>query len=96
LKKLVGQIVFGGSDFVADIQSRLSEAKEIGEFPRAQRYAGRPPIETFFSKQKIRDKKARNKQIETAHMQYGYTLKEIADHLEIHYTTVSKALKRKS
>jgi REP element-mobilizing transposase RayT len=95
-KKLVGQIVFGGSDFVADIQSRLSEAKEIGEFPRAQRFAGRPPIEALFSKQKIRDKKARNKQIETAHMQYGYTLKEIADHLEIHYTTVSKVLKNKN
>jgi len=95
-KKLVGQIVFGGSDFVADIQSRLSEAKEIGEFPRAQRFAGRPPIETLFSKQKIQDKKARNKQIETAHMQYGYTLKEIADHLEIHYTTVSKVLRSKN
>ena len=51
-KKLVGQIVFGGSDFVADIQSRLSEAKEIGEFPRAQRFAGRPPIKTLFFKAK--------------------------------------------
>ena len=95
-KKLVGQIVFGGSDFVADIQSRLSEAKEIGEFPRAQRFAGRPPIKTLFSKQKIRDQKARNKQIEIAHMQYGYTLKEIADQLKIHYTTVSKVLKSKN
>ncbi|HIP83277.1 MAG TPA: addiction module toxin RelE, partial [Desulfocapsa sulfexigens] len=36
----------------------------------------------------------RNKQIESAHMQYGYTLKEIADQLKIHYTTVSKVLKR--
>ncbi|HIQ36506.1 MAG TPA: hypothetical protein EYH36_00670 [Desulfocapsa sulfexigens] len=26
--------------------------------------------------------------------QYGYTLKEIADQLQIHYTTVSKVLKR--
>ena len=95
-KKLVGQIVFGGSDFVADIQSRLSEAKEIGEFPRAQRFAGRPPIETLFSEQKIQDKKARNKQIETAHMQYGYTLKEIGDQLKIHYTTVSKVLRSKN
>jgi len=93
-KKLVGQIVFGGSDFVADIQSRLNEAKEIGEFPRAQRFPGRPPIEALFSKQEIQDKKARNKQIESAHMQYGYTLKEIADQLKIHYTTVSKVLKR--
>ena len=92
-KKLVGQIVLGGSDFVADIQSRLSEVKEIGEIPRVQRFPGRPPLEALFSKKAIQDKTVRNKQIETAHMQYGYTLKEIADQLKIHYTTVSKVLK---
>jgi hypothetical protein len=92
-KKLVGQVVFGGSDFVADIQSRLHEAKEIGEIPRAQRFPGKPALEELFPKQEKREKAARNKQIETAHMQYGYTLKDIADQLHIHYTTVSKILK---
>jgi DNA-binding MarR family transcriptional regulator len=28
-----------------------------------------------------------------AHTKHGYTLKEIADHLEIHYSTASKAIK---
>jgi REP element-mobilizing transposase RayT len=93
-KKLVGQIVFGGSDFVADIQSRLSDAREIGEIPRAQRFPGRPTLGELFLKQEKLDKTVRNKQIETAHMQYGYTLKEIADQLHIHYTTVSKVLKK--
>jgi REP element-mobilizing transposase RayT len=92
-KKLVGQIVFGGSDFVADIQSRLSDAGEIGEIPRAQRFPGRPTLGELFLKQEKHDKTVRNKQIEMAHMQYGYTLKEIADQLHIHYTTVSKVLK---
>jgi DNA-binding CsgD family transcriptional regulator len=31
-----------------------------------------------------------------AHMSYGYTLKEIADHLQIHYTTVNNVLTRKA
>jgi REP element-mobilizing transposase RayT len=92
-KKLVGQIVFGGSDFVADIQSRLSEVREIGEIPRAQRFPGRPALGELFPKQEKQNKTVRNKQIETAHMLYGYTLKEIADQLHIHYTTVSKVLK---
>jgi hypothetical protein len=92
-KKLVGQIVYGGSDFVADIQSRLSDAGEIGEIPRAQRFPGRPTLGELFPKQEKHDKTVRNKQIEMAHMQYGYTLKEIADQLHIHYTTVSKVLK---
>ncbi|MEK6682988.1 MAG: hypothetical protein AABY79_13620 [Nitrospirota bacterium] len=29
-----------------------------------------------------------------AHVRYGYTLKEIADCLKIHYTTVSKVIKQ--
>ncbi len=41
----------------------------------------------------IQDKAAGNKQIKIAHMQHGYTLKEIAEQLKIHYTTVSKVLK---
>jgi hypothetical protein len=90
--KLVGQIVFGSSDFVATIQSRLSEAKDIGEVPRVQRFPGRPALGELFPQGK-KDKAARNKQIETAHIQYGYTMKEIADQLHIHYTTVSKVLK---
>ncbi len=27
-----------------------------------------------------------------AYIKYGYSLKEIADHLDIHYTTVSKII----
>ncbi len=92
-QKLVGQIVFGGADFVADIQSRLSDAREVGEIPRAQRFPGRPALEELFPKQKKQDKTVRNKLIKAAHMQHGYTLKEIADQLHIHYTTVSKVLK---
>jgi DNA-binding MarR family transcriptional regulator len=39
-------------------------------------------------------KPLRDQTIYLAHAQYGYTLKEIADHLGIHYTTASKAFKR--
>jgi DNA-binding MarR family transcriptional regulator len=38
-------------------------------------------------------KNSRNKQIKTLHIQYGYTLKDIADQLHIQYTTVSKIVK---
>lgn len=92
-KNLVGQVIFGGSDFVTDIQSRLSEVQEIGEIPRSQRFPGRPALKVLFSEQETKDKLHRNKQITVAHMQHGYTLKKIADHLKIHYTTVSKILK---
>jgi DNA-binding NarL/FixJ family response regulator len=41
-------------------------------------------------------KAQRNKNICDAHMSCGYSLKEIADHLQIHYTTVSKVLTQKA
>jgi len=34
----------------------------------------------------------RNNRITEAHIKHGYTLKEIADHLGIHYTTVRKVV----
>ncbi len=40
-----------------------------------------------------RDRKARDEALATA-VSWGYTLKDITDHLPIHYTTVSKTLKR--
>ncbi len=41
-----------------------------------------------------RSKPQRNDAIVTAHLEHGYTLKEIADEIGIHYTTVSKVLSR--
>jgi len=38
------------------------------------------------------DKPKRNIAIAAASLKYGYTLKEIADLLSIHYTTVSKVV----
>jgi len=29
-----------------------------------------------------------------AYLQYGYTLKEIAEYIDVHYTTVSRAVKK--
>ena len=94
-ERLVGQIVFGGAEFVADIQSILSTIKEVGEIPRVQRFPGRPPLSKLFAKVVIMDKATRNKQIVVAHLQYGYTLKAIADQLKLHYTTISKVLKHR-
>ena len=92
-QKLVGQIVFGGDKFAARIQKRISQAKEIDEIPRSQRFLGRPLLETIFVDQENQTKSTRNKLIIKAHIEYGYTLKAIANQLKIHYTTVSKILK---
>ena len=41
-----------------------------------------------------KDKKVKEEQMYQAYQEYGYTLKDIAEYLGVHYTTVSKIIKR--
>ncbi len=72
--------------------AKLETQKDIGEIPPAQRHAGRPNLELLFAN--LQDKQDRNNKIQTAHFDYGYTLKQIADALVINYTTVSRVSKK--
>ena len=56
-----------------------------------QRYPARPPLNELFT---AYDNKAeRDRRVIEAHVAHGYLLREIAEHLGIHYTTVSKIIK---
>ncbi len=89
-QKLSGQIFLGGDKFISYMQEFLRDSQDIKEIPRSQRYPGRPPLELFFSNIARENKKARNQGVVTAHIGFGYTLKEIGECLGIHYTTVSR------
>jgi DNA-binding MarR family transcriptional regulator len=43
---------------------------------------------------KPKDKKSKDQVMYEAHLQYGYTLKEIAEYIGVHYSTVSRAIKK--
>lgn len=90
-EELHGQILLGEEPFIDKYKDLLHDKAKIKEIPRTQRYLNRPKLSVLFSGED--DKTERDKFIHAAHVQYGYKLKEIADYLEIHYTTVSKALK---
>jgi DNA-binding MarR family transcriptional regulator len=51
----------------------------------------RPTLKEIF---KAKDKKSKDQVMYEAHLQYGYTLKDIAEYIGLHYTTVSRAIKR--
>jgi len=51
----------------------------------------RPPLNEIF---KYQDKKSKNQAIYKVHQQYGYTLKDIVEYIGLHYTTVSRAIKK--
>ncbi len=92
-KNLKGQILLGRREFIEKFRDLLLGKEKIGEIPKVQRYISRPKIEEIIKKERIKDKGVRNRQIHKAIIQYGYSLKEVADYLDMHYTTISKALK---
>ncbi len=91
-KELVGQIFLGSESFVARIEELFGDKREIKEIPRAQRYPGRPSLPRLFGDNPTESRQHRNNKILEAHLSYGYTLKEIADHLDLHYATISRVV----
>jgi REP element-mobilizing transposase RayT len=87
---LRGLILMEDGALMEKLKDLLASKEHIKEIPRAQRFAGRPRLAEIFTEGE--SKAGRNSHICAAHMKYGYTLKKIADHLGLHYTTVSKAL----
>lgn len=91
--ELQGQIFLGDDSFIEKIKDLLAGKEAIKEIPRQQHYAGRPELKEIFKRRSSRGERGRNEKIYNAHIRYGYRLKEIADYLGIHYTTVSKVIK---
>jgi len=95
LAQLKGQAVLGGAGFVKQAIQRLEQSKILAEVPRVERLAHRPSLEALFEDVSIGSKKERNGIIRSAYEQYGYQQKDIAEHLGLHYTTVSNILRAK-
>jgi putative transposase len=89
---LQGQVILGGEGFVEKFKDLIADKQQLREVSRQQPYVGRPTLEKLF--QMNDSKTTRDRCIYEAHVKYGYTLKEIGDHLKIHYSTVSKVISR--
>jgi len=91
---LRGQIFLGRDNFIKKFEELLKEKKALKEVPRVQRYATRPHLDDLFCGKKIGNKNQKDKAIYVGYVRYGYTLKEIAEYLGVHYVTISRAVKR--
>jgi len=85
-EKLRGQIYYGSDAFIE--QHVLEGSRTFREIPREQRLVSRPPIEDIFGAA------SEECAVATAYREYGYKLGEIADFLGVHYSTVSRRLKK--
>jgi len=89
LKQVKGQIFLGSEYFLAKMEQLMEQKEQLIEMPRKQRYALRPSLDKIFQAKNKREIK-----IYQASQKYGYTLKEIAEYLGLHYTTISKIIKK--
>ncbi len=91
---LRGQIFWGTEEFIKNLGGFLKEKEKIKEVPRLQRYVARPSLSELFKGKKGKERKAEDKTIYAVYVRYGYSMKEIAEHLGFHYATISRAIKR--
>ncbi len=89
---LHGQSFLGSTEFADKLDDLLNEKRHAHEIPRKQRYLARPSLDELF--RSCGNKAERDRTVAEAHVAHGYLLREIAEHLGIHYTTVSKVIKK--
>ncbi len=86
-------LICGDINFARKIGDLVKEPDLLKEIPKAQRYVDRPSVETLFSL--ANDRKERNQMIKKAIYKWGHSQKEIADHLNLHYSTISRLVNGK-
>ncbi len=87
--ELSKQIYLGDQHFVKKMQEKLDKRGDLSEIPRAQY---RPKAKTLEQYElEFEDKK---RGMVEAYSSGDYTMKEIAAHFNVHYSTVSRAIKK--
>lgn len=85
-----GQVLLGSERFVARLTPGLREKRSLKEIPRAQRFAGRPPLPQLVGPRSRVDRAGRNQRIRRAYFEHGYSLSEIGRAVSLHYSTISR------
>jgi REP element-mobilizing transposase RayT len=87
------QVFLGSDSFMAQITSLLDTQAAPSEVPRNQRRGHRPSLATLFDTAATHNKRVRDQLILDAHLKHAYRPTEIARHLGLHYSSISKIIK---
>jgi REP element-mobilizing transposase RayT len=86
-----GQSILGERDFVDRLIDFVRGYEEVIEIPKSQRYVTRPSLGEIF-KDAEGGKQRRDAGIAEAVARWGYSEREVANHLGLHYSTVSRLI----
>jgi len=82
------QVLLGDEEFVEKLKGYVKGYEKIAEIPRSQRYLSRPKLKALFEGGLTKSK--RDARIVQAVNRYGYSQREVADFLDLHYATISR------
>ena len=95
-EKLQGQVLLGEQAFMRKVAPRLKSKALAKEIPKAQRHVVRPSLKQAFGRVKPEQRATRDRLVATLHLKHGYTQAQIAEHLGLHYATVSRIVNRQT
>lgn len=90
---LKAQSILGEEGFVDHFIDHVRGKERVADIPKSQRFAARPTLGRLFAGSEIGSRQDRNARIKEAVDRHGYTQKEVADHLELHFTSISRILR---
>ncbi len=88
-KNVKGGSILGKDEFMDTLTDYLKGRREIREIPKNQRYVNRPALEEIFTDGTRKSKPVRDKKIIEAVERHGYSQREVADYIRMHYSTIS-------
>ena len=89
------QSILGEENLIERIEDHLRDKKEVPEIPKSQRYMNRLILGTLFEEEVIGDKRKRDKRIVSAMEGFGYSQREVADHLGMQFSSISRMMRQK-
>ena len=90
---LRGGVLLGNEKFAEQMRPLLHAAAQSKEIPRMERMLAKLTLEELFQDTET-DKTLRNERIHAAVREYDYTLFQLQEHLGMHYSTISRIVKR--
>ena len=87
-----GQSILGDGDFVSRLVDYARGYEEVKEIPKIQRYLNRPSLNEIFRSARG-GRRRRDRGIAEAVRRWGYSEREVADTLRLHYSTVSRLIR---
>jgi putative transposase len=91
-KHLKNGVLLGGEQFTKSVEMRFNRCKSKEGIPKSQRFAARPSLDQIFARARKRPVCPRT--VRTAQRRHGYSYKEIARFLDVHPSTITRALQR--